>query len=68
VQIAGFQLQPLANFEKQLTGVEWMNSFPERTPAESREKRIYPPTAAASAKPRFNDNAPLAGFAKQVAR
>src|SRR6516165_8871160 len=40
-QIAGFQLQPLANFEKQLTGVEWMNSFPERTPAESREKRIY---------------------------
>jgi hypothetical protein len=40
-QIAGLQLQPLANFEKQLTGVEWMNSFPERTPAESREKRIY---------------------------
>jgi virginiamycin B lyase len=40
-QIAALQLQPLANFEKQLTGVEWMNSFPERTPAESREKRIY---------------------------
>src|SRR5215470_6691586 len=40
-QIGGLQLQPLANFEKQLTGVEWMNSFPERTPAESREKRIY---------------------------
>ena len=40
-QIAGLQLQPLANFEKQMTGVEWMNSFPERTPAEAREKRIY---------------------------
>jgi streptogramin lyase len=35
------QLKPLANFEKQLTGVEWMNSFPETTPAEKREKRIY---------------------------
>jgi hypothetical protein len=39
--LAGLQLQPLANFEKQLTGVEWMNSFPENTPAEKREKRIY---------------------------
>ncbi len=39
--VAGLQLQPLANFEKQLTGVEWMNSFPENTPAEKREKRIY---------------------------
>lgn len=40
-QIAGLQLALLTNFEKQLTGVEWMNSFPERTPAESREKRVY---------------------------
>jgi hypothetical protein len=39
--VAGLQLQPLKNFEKQLTGVEWMNSFPENTPAEKREKRIY---------------------------
>jgi virginiamycin B lyase len=35
------QLEPLKNFEKQLTGVEWMNSFPENTPAERREKKIY---------------------------
>src|ERR1700674_3721272 len=39
--VAGLQLQPLKDFEKQLTGVEWMNSFPENTPAEKREKRIY---------------------------
>jgi virginiamycin B lyase len=39
--LAELQLKPLANFEKQLTGVEWMNSFPENTPAEKREKRIY---------------------------
>jgi streptogramin lyase len=39
--VAGLQLEPLKNFEKQLTGVEWMNSFPENTPAEKREKRIY---------------------------
>jgi virginiamycin B lyase len=39
--VAELQLSPLANFEKQLTGVEWMNSFPESTPAEKREKRIY---------------------------
>ena len=38
---AGLQLKPLKNFEKQLTGVEWMNSFPENTPVEKREKRIY---------------------------
>src|SRR6516162_11068106 len=37
--VAGLQLRPLKNFEKQLTGVEWMNSFPENTPAEMREKR-----------------------------
>jgi streptogramin lyase len=39
--VAGLQLEPLKNFEKQLTGVEWMNSFPENTPAEKREKKIY---------------------------
>ena len=39
--MSGLQLKPLKNFEKQLTGVEWMNSFPENTPAEKREKRIY---------------------------
>jgi streptogramin lyase len=39
--LAELQMKPLANFEKQLTGVEWMNSFPENTPAEKREKRIY---------------------------
>jgi virginiamycin B lyase len=39
--VAELQLNPLKNFEKQLTGVEWMNSFPENTPAEKREKRIY---------------------------
>ena len=39
--LAELQLKPLTNFEKQLTGVEWMNSFPENTPAEKREKRIY---------------------------
>jgi len=39
--VAGLQLQPLKDFEKQLTGVEWMNSFPENTAAEKREKRIY---------------------------
>ena len=38
---AELQLKPLKNFEKQLTGVEWMNSFPENTPAEKREKKIY---------------------------
>src|SRR5271169_3774275 len=40
-QAPGLELKPLKNFEKQLTGVEWMNSFPENTPAEKREKRIY---------------------------
>jgi virginiamycin B lyase len=40
-QVAGLELKPLKNFERQLTGVEWMNSFPENTPAEKREKRIY---------------------------
>jgi streptogramin lyase len=39
--ITGLQLKALKNFEKQLTGVEWMNSFPENTPSETREKRIY---------------------------
>ncbi len=39
--LAELRLKPLNNFEKQLTGVEWMNSFPENTPAEKREKRIY---------------------------
>lgn len=35
------RLKPLENFEKQLTGVEWMDSFPERTPAEKRAKQIF---------------------------
>src|ERR1700681_537921 len=39
--VAELQLSPLKNFEKQMTGVEWMNSFPESTPAEKREKLIY---------------------------
>src|SRR5580765_8714569 len=39
--LSELKLKPLANFEKQLTGVEWMNSFPENTAAEKREKRIY---------------------------
>ena len=39
--VAELQLRPLTNFEKQLTGVEWMNSFPDNTAAEKREKRIY---------------------------
>lgn len=40
-QVAVLQLRPLENFEKQLTGVEWMNSFPEKTPAERRAKQIF---------------------------
>lgn len=40
-QVAALQLKPLANFENQLTGVEWMNSFPERTPADKRAKQIF---------------------------
>ena len=40
-QVAALQLKPLENFEKQLTGVEWMNSFPERTAADKREKQIF---------------------------
>jgi len=35
------QLKPLENFEKQLTGVEWMNSFPQKTAADKREKQIF---------------------------
>ncbi len=40
-QVAPLQLKPLEHFEKQLTGVEWMNSFPEDTPADKREKQIF---------------------------
>lgn len=40
-QVSSIQLKPLENFEKQLTGVEWMNSFPEKTPADRREKQIF---------------------------
>lgn len=40
-QVAALQLKPVANFENQLTGVEWMNSFPEKTAAEKREKQIF---------------------------
>jgi streptogramin lyase len=35
------QLKVLKDFSKQLTGVEWMNSFPENTPQEKREKQIF---------------------------
>lgn len=40
-QVAGLRLKPLEDFEKQLTGVEWMNSFPEKTAADKREKQIF---------------------------
>jgi virginiamycin B lyase len=40
-QVAPLQLKSVANFENQLTGVEWMNSFPEKTPADKREKQIF---------------------------
>ncbi len=40
-QVAALQLKPLKDFSKQLTGVEWMNSFPENTPQEKREKQIF---------------------------
>jgi streptogramin lyase len=35
------QLKVLQDISKQLTGVEWMNSFPDNTPEEKREKRIF---------------------------
>jgi streptogramin lyase len=38
---AALQLKPLKDFSKQMTGVEWMNSFPENTPQEKREKQIF---------------------------
>ena len=40
-QVSALQLKPLKDFSKQLTGVEWMNSFPENTPREKREKQIF---------------------------
>jgi streptogramin lyase len=40
-EVAALQLKPLKDFSKQLTGVEWMNSFPENTPQEKREKQIF---------------------------
>jgi hypothetical protein len=48
--VPGLQLEPLKNFEKQLTGVEWMNSFPENTPAEKRERA--PPGMGRASRPR----------------
>src|SRR3984893_15361342 len=41
VEVTALQLKPLENFEKQLTGVDWMNSFPEKTAADKREKQIF---------------------------
>ncbi len=40
-QVPAIQLKTLADFSKQMTGVEWMNSFPENTPEERREKLIF---------------------------
>ncbi len=40
-QVEPLQLKPLQDFSKQMTGVEWMNSFPDNTPEEKREKRIF---------------------------
>ena len=40
-QVPALQLKPLQDFAKQMTGVEWMNSFPDNTPQEKREKRIF---------------------------
>lgn len=40
-QVPALQLKPLQDFSKQMTGVEWMNSFPDNTPEEKREKRIF---------------------------
>ncbi len=40
-QVPALQLKPLHDFSKQMTGVEWMNSFPENTPEERREKLIF---------------------------
>ena len=40
-QVSVLQLKVLEDFSKQMTGVEWMNSFPENTPEERREKLIY---------------------------
>jgi len=39
--VVALQLKPLKDFSKQLTGVEWMNSFPETTPQEKRAKQIF---------------------------
>lgn len=39
-EVAALQMKPLKDIEKQMTGVEWMNSFPDDTPAEKREKKI----------------------------
>jgi streptogramin lyase len=40
-EVPALQLKPLEDISKQLTGVEWMNSFPENTPEEKRAKRIF---------------------------
>ena len=40
-EVPALQLKVLEDFSKQMTGVEWMNSFPENTPEERREKLIY---------------------------
>jgi streptogramin lyase len=40
-EVPALHLKPLKDFSKQLTGVEWMNSFPENTPQEKREKQIF---------------------------
>ena len=40
-QVATLELKPLKDFENQLSGIEWMNSFPENTPQEKREKQIF---------------------------
>ena len=40
-EVPALQLKVLDDYSKQMTGVEWMNSFPENTPEERREKLIY---------------------------
>ena len=40
-EVPVLHLQVLDDFSKQMTGVEWMNSFPENTPEDRREKLAY---------------------------
>ena len=52
------ELKPLQTtdprFEKQLSGVEWLNSFPDNTPQERREKQIFASNCTACHTASFN--------------